>query len=129
MAQIKIYGLRETLDPVKAALSDVIHACVVEALKFPTNKRAHRFFPLERENFYTPEGRTDRYVIIEIMMIEGRTKDTKKQLIRLLFERIHAEIGIATQDIEIAITESAKSNWGFRGKTGDEVELNYTVEV
>jgi len=129
MAQIKIYGLRETLDPVKAALSDVIHACVVEALKFPTNKRAHRFFPLERENFYTPEGRTDRYVIIEIMMIEGRTKETKKQLIRLLFERIHAEIGIATQDIEIAITESTKSNWGFRGKTGDEVELNYTIEV
>lgn len=129
MAQVKIYGVKERLDPIKAALSDVIHECVVEVLQFPSNKRAHRVFPLEAENFYRPEGRTDRYTIIEIMMIEGRAKDTKKQLIRVLFDRIHAEIGIPLPDIEIAIVESPKHNWGFRGKTGDEVELNYTVEV
>jgi hypothetical protein len=35
MAQIKIYGLKSTLNPIKAQLSDVIHGCVVEALKFP----------------------------------------------------------------------------------------------
>jgi len=101
----------------------------MEALKFPANKRAHRFFPLEKEDFYTPEGRTEQYIIIEIMMIEGRTVETKKHLIRLLFERIHAELGISLQDIEIAITEAPKHNWGFRGKTGDEVELNYKIEV
>jgi 4-oxalocrotonate tautomerase family enzyme len=129
MAQIKVYGLDERLNPIKAALSDVIHACVVEALQFPENKRAHRFFPLERDNFYMPEGRTDQYIIIEFMMIEGRTKETKKHLIRLLFERIHAALGIPLQDIEISIVESAKANWGFRGKTGDEAELNYKIEV
>lgn len=129
MAQIKIYGLRETLTPIKARLSDVIHACVVEALKFPPDKRAHRFIPLEREDFYTPAGRTDQYIIIEIMMIEGRTVETKKQLIRLLFERINGELGISLQDIEIAIMEAPKHNWGFRGKTGDEVEINYKIEV
>ncbi|MBX3083072.1 MAG: tautomerase family protein [Anaerolineae bacterium] len=129
MAQIKIYGLRETLTPIKARLSDVIHACVVEALKFPPDKRAHRFFPLEREDFYSPAGRTDQYIIIEIMMIEGRTVETKKQLIRLLFERINRELGISLQDIEIAIMEAPKHNWGFRGKTGDEVEINYKIEV
>jgi 4-oxalocrotonate tautomerase family enzyme len=129
MAQIKIYGLRDTLTPIKAQLSDVIHACVVKALKFPLDKRAHRFFPLERDDFYYPAGRTDQYIIIEIMMIEGRTVETKKHLIRLLFERIHAELGLALADIEIAIMEAPKTNWGFRGKTGDEVELTYKVEV
>ena len=49
MAQIKIYGVRERLDPIKRQLSDVIHACVVEALQYPRDKRAHRFFPLERD--------------------------------------------------------------------------------
>ena len=44
MAQIKIYGIREHLDPIKSALSDVIHSCVVDALQFPIDKRAHRFF-------------------------------------------------------------------------------------
>ena len=47
MAQVKVYGLREHLDPVKAKLSDVIHSCVVDALQFPREKRAHRFFPME----------------------------------------------------------------------------------
>ena len=129
MAQIKVYGLKGPLTPIKAELSDVIHSCVMDALKFPANKRAHRFFPLEPDDFYMPEGRTERYIIIEIMMIEGRTVDTKKQLIRLLFERIHAQLGISLQDIEIAIMEAPKSSWGFRGKTGDEVELNYKIEV
>ena len=47
----------------------------------------------------------------------------------MLFERIHAQLAIALQDIEIAILEAPKTDWGFRGKTGDEVELNYKIEV
>lgn len=129
VAQIKIYGLKDRLNPIKPKLSDVIHSCVVDALKFPPDKRAHRFFPLERDDFYYPAGRTEAYTIIEITMIEGRTIETKKQLIRLLFERISRELNITVQDIEICILESPKCNWGFRGKTGDEVELTYTVEV
>src|SRR6266849_2545440 len=83
MAQIKIYGLKDNLNPIRARLSDVIHSCVVDALQFPLDKRAHRFFPLERDDFYYPAGRTEDYTIIEIMMIEGRSVETKKQLIRL----------------------------------------------
>jgi 4-oxalocrotonate tautomerase family enzyme len=129
MAQIKIYGLKDHLNPIKAHLSDVIHACVVEVLKYPVEKRAHRFFPMEREDFYFPTGRSDDYIIIEITMIEGRTVETKKQLIRTLFERINGEVSISLQDIEICILEAPKHNWGFRGKTGDEVELTYRIEV
>ena len=117
MAQIKIFGIAEHLNPVKARLSDTIHACVVEALRFPRDKRAHRFFPMERSDFYIPagQGRTDRYTIIEISMFEGRSIEAKKQLIRLLFERIHSEIGISAQDVEVTISETPKHNWGFRG--------------
>ena len=88
MSQIKIYGIKEHLNPIKEKLSNVIHACVVEALQFPPDKRAHRFFPLEKENMYYPSGRTDAYTIIEITMIQGRTRETKKNLVRLLFDRI-----------------------------------------
>ena len=124
-----MYGLRAKLDPIKAQLSDVIHACVVEALQFPEDKRAHRFFPLARVDFFFPSGRTDAYTIIEIAMIAGRSVETKKKLILLLFERISSKLGISAVDIEINISEAAKSNWGFRGETGDEVELNYRIEV
>ncbi len=129
MAQVKIYGIKDVLDKVKKELSDVIHECIVEALKFPEDKRAHRFFPLEKENMIYPSGRTDAYTIIEITMIEGREIETKKKLIRLLFDRIQEKIGIANQDIEICIYESPAYNWGFRGMHGDEIKLNYKINV
>jgi hypothetical protein len=129
MSQVKIFGLREHLDPIKRQLSDVIHACVVEALQYPVDKRAHRFFPLERSDFFYPDGRTDRYTIIEFSMFEGRTVAARKQLIRLLFERVQKECGITPQDLEITIFETPRHNWGFRGLPGDEHQLNYKVEV
>ena len=129
MAQIKIYGIGTHLDPVKAKLSEVIHSCVVDALQFPAEKRAHRFFPLDAADFFYPAGRTERHTIIEISMFEGRSVETKKRLIRILFQRIHAELGISPQDIEVTITETPKHNWGFRGLPGDEIDLNYEVDV
>jgi hypothetical protein len=72
MTQVKIYGLREQLQPIRSSLSDTIHSCVVEALSFPSDKRAHRFFHLDPDDFFAPSGRTDRYTIIEFSMIEGR---------------------------------------------------------
>jgi hypothetical protein len=110
-------------------MSEVIHACVMEALEYPKDKRAHRFFPLERGEFFYPAGRTDRYTILEFSMFEGRSIDAKKKLIRLLFERFEQRLGITPQDLEITIFETPKHNWGFRGLPGDEHTLHYRVEV
>jgi 4-oxalocrotonate tautomerase family enzyme len=129
MAQIKIYGIGTHLVPIRKELSDIIHSCVVDALHFPVDKRAHRFFPLDAADFFYPAGRTERYTIIEISMFEGRSIETKKRLIQLLFERIHSALGISTTDIEITITETPKHNWGLRGLPGDEVGLTYKVDV
>lgn len=128
MVQTKIYGLKANLDPIKQQLSDVIHACVMEALQYPADKRAHRFFLLDPSDFFYPAGRSDRYTIIELSMIEGRSLEAKKQLIRLLFERVQP-LGISGQDLEITIFETPKPNWGFRGLPGDEHQLNYKIEV
>ncbi|NJN81664.1 MAG: tautomerase family protein [Caldilineaceae bacterium] len=129
MSQIKVFGLRQRLEPIKRELSDVIHRCVVDALAFPQDKRAHRFFPLEREDFFYPDGRSDAYTIIEISMIEGRTVATKKRLVGMLFERINDQLAIAPTDLEICILESPAYNWGFRGMHGDEVQLNYEIKI
>ena len=129
MSQVKIYGLREQLDPVKGRLSDVIHSCVVDALQYPPDKRAHRFFSLERADFFYPTGRTDKYTIVEFSMFEGRSVEAKKNLIRLLFERCERDCGIAPNDLEITISETPKHNWGFRGLPGDEHSLDYKVNV
>ncbi len=129
MGQIKIYGIKEKLNPIKAALSNIIHSCMVEALQFPADKKFHRFFPMDKEDFYFANERTDAYTIIEISMFEGRTIEAKKQLIKLIFEKVNSQLQISPQDIEITISETPKYNWGIRGLPGDELSLNYKVDV
>lgn len=129
MGQIKIYGIRDRLNPIKETLSKVIHTCMVDALAFPPEKKFHRFFPMDKEDFYFADGRTEAYTIIEISMFEGRTVQAKKHLFKLLFERIDRELGISPQDIEITIFETPKHNWGIRGLPADELSLQYKVDV
>ena len=126
---IRVYGLRRNLDPIKAKLSDVINTCMVDALSFPTDKRAHRFIPMDAEDFYYPEGRTDAYTVIEISLMEGRSAEVRKKLIHLLFERIGEILGIAPIDLEITLFETPAGNWGFRGMTGDEATLDYRIDI
>ena len=129
MSQIKIFGLRDHLGPITQSVSDVIHSCVIEALQYPLGKRAHRFLLLDRSEFFYPEGRSEKYTIIEISMFEGRSVGAKKNLIHLLFQRFADDLGIGPNDVEITIFETPKANWGFRGLPGDEHVLDYKVDV
>jgi 5-carboxymethyl-2-hydroxymuconate isomerase len=129
VSQIKIYGLKDNLDNIKQKLSETIHSTIVEILSFPKDKKYHRFISLDKEDMIFSDDKSHQYIIIEIMMIEGRETETKKNLIKSLFKNINKDLDISVNDIEICIIESKASNWGFRGMTGDEILLNYKVGV
>ena len=127
---IVVYGIKEYLDPVKSRLSDVIHGCMQSVLGLPEDKRAHRFIPLDADDFYYPGGRSPAYTVIEINMMQGRAPDTQKALIKELFREIESELGILPVDVEITIKEQPAHCWGFRGMTGDEArDLQYSIKV
>ena len=127
---IVIYGIDEKLNPIKARLSDVIHGCMQSVLGMPEDKRAHRFVPMARDDFYYPSGRTDAYTVIEINMMAGRQAATQKKLIKKLFREIERRVPIDPADVEITISEQPPHCWGFRGMTGDEAaDLTYRVNV
>jgi phenylpyruvate tautomerase PptA (4-oxalocrotonate tautomerase family) len=129
MSQVIVYGNAEHLTQHRDSLSNAIHSCLVDAIGLPADKRFQRFIRLEQEDFLHPADRSERYTIIEISMFEGRSVDSKKALIRLLFERLQAECSISPQDVEITIFETPRGNWGIRGLPGDELGLTYKVEV
>lgn len=129
MAQVKIFGLRRSLEKERSAISQAIHSSVMEAFQYPAEKKFHRFIGLDEADFIYPADRSDRYTIIEISIFEGRSVEAKKLLIRLLYERINQLTGIDPQDIEVTIFETPRHAWGIRGTPGDEVGLNYKVEV
>ncbi|WP_420591568.1 tautomerase family protein [Bacterioplanoides sp.] len=126
---IVIYGIKEQLNPIKATMSDVIHQCMMDVLGMPEGKRAHRFVPLNKDDYYYPDDRTERYTVLEINMMEGREVETKKALIKVLFTQFEEQLNISPIDLEITIKEQPPHCWGFRGITGDEAKLNYKVNV
>lgn len=127
MVQVKITGRAESLNSIKVQLSDIVHSCLQEAINTPKDKRFQRFFPLAAEDFYYPADRSGQYTIIEIVMFEGRSVAAKKKLTRLLFAQIHQQLGIDVEDIEIAMFQLPRHNWGIRGIPGDELVLDYMV--
>ncbi|MFH7807719.1 tautomerase family protein [Acinetobacter sp. BSP-153] len=129
MAQIKIYALNKTIKRHRDHLSIAIHQALTKTLKYPIEKKFQRFISLESEHFIYPSDRTESYIIIEISMFEGRTKEAKKALINTLFQNINDLCGIDFNDIEITIFETPKENWGIRGKNADELQLNYQINI
>ena len=129
MAQVTVYGLRGALEHGRAALSEAIHASVMQAFQYPPEKRFHRFIALDKADFIFPPDRSDRYTIVEVSIFEGRSAEAKTLLIRLLYQNATRLAGISPQDLEITIFETPRAAWGIRGLPGDEVGLNYKVEV
>ncbi|MGG1311561.1 MULTISPECIES: tautomerase family protein [Cohnella] len=120
MVQVKIYGIRERLGAVRETLSDIIHSCLTKALGIPEEKRFQRFIGLDKAEFVFPADRSEHYTIVEIMLLEGRSAETKKNLIRLLYEEAGA-CGLTENDLEIMLFEVPRGHWGIRGKPADEL--------
>lgn len=129
MGQVKIYGLKEQLHPIREKLSEILHESVMDALQYPKEKKAHRFIYIDEDSFFYFEGRTEKHTIIEISIFEGRSIPAKKRLYQLLFERFENELNITPMDLEITIFETPIHNWGIRGKSADELILNYKINV
>ena len=129
MVQIKIYGLEENIASKRFALSRAVHAALTEAIGTPEKKRFQRFIVLKPEDFIFPSERTNNYTIIEINMFVGRSVEAKKNLIRLLYQKIAETVDITPQDLEINLIETPRSNWGIRGVPGDELNLDYKVDI
>lgn len=129
MGQVKIYGLASHLQGEQNAISEVIHSCMMEVLQLPAEKRFHRYFLLERENFFFPPDRTEQYTIVEISIFEGRNQATKRQLLKEIMARFVHQLNFKVADVEVLLIESPRMHWGIRGQVADELNLDYKVSV
>lgn len=128
MAQFKVYGHEAFLRESASSISDAIHRASVGALGLPNEKRFHRLLPLEQWQFIAPADRSEKYLIIEVMMFEGRPEETIKAFYRQVLGNLENNCGVSTQDIELVITESPRKNWLIRGLPAEELQLNYRVD-
>lgn len=106
---------------------EVTMTVVREVLQLPENDRNIRLLEYNPEYFST---KPPYEYIIEIMMFEGRSKETKKRLFDKVVTELHSRLGIARESVIIILNEQPMENWGIRGgKPADEVEIGFKVEI
>ena len=128
LVRIDVVKGRTTLE--KRAIMDAVRKSLIDALKVPASAVTVKLDVSDREFFDVPEGRSDKYVVIEMTMFPGRSKKAKKSLYAAIVGNLGKDAGIAPEDVEIVIVESPKENWGIRGgKPADEVEVGYDINV
>jgi len=78
--------------------------------------RFQRIIEIDRDDFETSPEKTDQFMIIEITMFPGRTKEQKKALIETVTKKLGERLGILSTDVFIVIKEPPNENWGMGGR-------------
>jgi phenylpyruvate tautomerase PptA (4-oxalocrotonate tautomerase family) len=113
----------------KRKILDAVHDALVAAFKIPDTDRTQKIIEFDEENFEVPEGKTAKYTLVEIAVFPGRSREAKKELYRLIVEKLGA-LGVPANDVFILLNEQPLDNWGIRGgQMANEVRLWYDLKV
>ncbi|WP_420236940.1 tautomerase family protein [Telmatobacter bradus] len=62
---------------------------------------------------YLGMQRTERFVLVQIFLSKGREVEQKQALYAQIAERLRKVVGIAPDDVMIALTENSHVDWSF----------------
>ena len=116
MPLIRIEIIKGKSAEYKKTLLDCIHEGLLESIGIADWDRFQRIIEIDRADFETAPEKTDQFMIIEITMFQGRTKEQKKALIETVTRKLGESLGILPTDIFIVIHEPPNENWGMGGK-------------
>ncbi len=99
----------------KKTLLNCIHESLIKAIGIEDWDRFQRIVEIEPDDFETAPGKGEGFMIIEIALFPGRTKDQKKSLIETLTASLVENLHIEPTDVFIVIHEPPLENWGMAG--------------
>lgn len=112
------------------ALLEGVHRAIVDSLQVPEDDPLVRLVEHASDHFIIP-GRhhTDDCVIVEIVLFEGRSLDTKRGLYAALFNNLCA-VGVPAREISIVLAERSMENWAVGGPTpASETDVGFEVNL
>lgn len=111
-----------------AEVSDVVHRAVVGAWALPESKRFHRFLLLGDDEMVAPSRGPD-YLVIEVVCFTGRSPQAVRALLRAFTDEVAPALAVSPEDLEVVVIESPADHWAIRGRAGDELTLDYRVDI
>jgi hypothetical protein len=104
----------------KSGVLEAVHAALVSAGVPPADK-FQRVVELDADDFrFDPtypdlnSGRTDDFVLIEILWSVGRSVKVKKKLLEELMARL-SRLGLNPENVMVCFKETSWENWSFSG--------------
>ena len=100
-------------------IADGIHNAIV-GVGFPVKDRFQKINRLPQEQFIyddrhpdLTEARSEKFVLVEIIISLGRSVEFKKDLLNRIVQNLEQQPGIAPHDVMVLIVETARENWAF----------------
>ena len=115
MPLVRVDIIKGKTEEYKTKLLNCIHEGLIETIGIEDWDRFQRIVEIDKRDFETSPDKTDDFMIIEIIMFRGRTKEQKKALIKTITSKLAETLGISATDVFIVIHEPADENWGFAG--------------
>ncbi len=122
MPLVKIEMMKGKSAEQKKSIFDTVHNALIDSLGIADWDRFQRITEYDKDSFEIPEGKTDDFMIIELTIFPGRSKEQKKAVIEAIASALNAKLGIALTDIFIVINDPAMENWGLAGRQLGEEE-------
>jgi phenylpyruvate tautomerase PptA (4-oxalocrotonate tautomerase family) len=103
----------------KRVIADAIHDALVQS-GIPQQDRFQRFIELNADDFIydltypsLSEARSEKFVIVEILLSVGRSVKVKKELLKQLISNIEERASISARDVMVVFKETQWENWAF----------------
>ena len=113
----------------KNSIHEAVHSALVNVFKIPEGDYNQKINEYGRAYWKIPEGKSDKFITIEIIAFPGRKKETKKKLYQEIIFNLE-KIGIDKNDTFIIVIEQPMENWGIRGGIpADEVDVGFKTDV
>jgi len=111
---------RDVLEAVQRAL--------VTGLRIPPDDRCISLIEQEPDAILLSEQAGERFILIEIVLITGRSLAAKRRLYAAMVEEL-APFGLGADEVRIILVESPAENWGLRGIPVSEMDLGFDINV
>lgn len=115
MPIVKINMLKGKSLEYKKLVLESIHNGLVTSLGIEDWDRFQRILEFDKCDFETAPEKTDNFMIIELSLFPGRTKEQKKIAIEMITSNLVSALSIKPTDVFIVINEPPLENWGMGG--------------
>ena len=116
MPLVKVEMLEGKSKEFRETVLDCIHDGLIDSIGIEDWDRFQQVTEYDRDDFEFPSFKSDNFMIIELTLFPGRTKEQKASAIEAITGSLNDALGIAPSDVFIIINEPPLENWGIGGK-------------